>query len=515
MGCECKLCRFETSTQTGLLRHYRLRHGHGGELLPCIHQHCFCSFKTWGSLRSHLSRNHSHKVQESVRSETLSFTCQCCSTSAISSERELFVHLSHHLKKYETVVCVFKNCDFSTNIHGTFASHKSRKHTPHTLQDFKDNVLKMNCASSSNADDHSIREVQDVELSVTDDGDGDDDIKDRPNILEKKIALLFLKLESIFNVSNRCIDEVIEELHFISHSASGPMIKNIIKSCLAKHNCEFDEAVVSDVVTELSNANTLATTLSHSGPLSTAYKRRAFFKEQFGVVEPVEYVLSKEENRTFQYIPLPKSLLQTLAQKEIQNFFFNNEAPNDSDFQYRTFSDGNYYKTNELFSAEHPSIPIILYVNDFEICNPLGTSRKKHKVTAVYWMLAGVPGFLRSSLSSVFLAMFCKADDVKRFGYRTVLAPLLEDLVSLEKEGLYVPALGRKVKGTVFCVVADNLGAHSMGGLLKTSQVLMCADSVWVNIPSSSWKRFEQGHFKPEPKNNMKSMCRLYRRIFF
>lgn len=118
-------------------------------------------------------------------------------------------------------------------------------------------------------------------------------------------------------------------------------------------------------------------------------------------------------------------MLQTLAQKEIQDFVFHDEAPSNSDFQYRKFSDGNYYKINELFSAEHPTIAIILYVDDFEICNPLGTSRKKHKVTAVYWMLAGVPGLLRSSLSSVFLAILCKADDVKRFGYSTVLEPLL------------------------------------------------------------------------------------------
>ena len=39
--------------------------------------------------------------------------------------------------------------------------------------------------------------------------------------------------------------------------------------------------------------------------------------------------------------------------------------------------------------------------------------------------------------------------------------------MSLEEEGLYIPALGRKVKGTVFSVVADNLGAHSMGGFVE------------------------------------------------
>ena len=230
MGIECKLCKFETSTPTGLLRHYRLRHGHGGERLPCIYQDCFCSFKTWGSLRSHLSRQHFHEAQQSVRSETLSFTCQCCSSSAISTERELFEHLGRHLKKLESVVCVFKNCNFSTNIYGTFPQ-KQKAHSSNTLQDFKDDVLKK-YASSSNADGHSDMEVQDVDISMTD--DGDDDIKELQNLLEKRLALLFLKLESIFHVPNRCIDEVIEELHFISHSASGP-ICNPLGTLRKKH----------------------------------------------------------------------------------------------------------------------------------------------------------------------------------------------------------------------------------------------------------------------------------------
>ena len=134
-------------------------------------------------------------------------------------------------------------------------------------------------------------EVQDVDISMTD--DGDDDIKELPN-LEKRLALLFLKLESIFHVSNRCIDKIIEELNFISHSASCPIIKDTLQSCLGKHNCDIDETVVSDMVTELCEANPLNSTLSRSGPLSSAYKRRAFFEDQFGVVKPVEYVLSKE-----------------------------------------------------------------------------------------------------------------------------------------------------------------------------------------------------------------------------
>lgn len=56
---------------------------------------------------------------------------------------------------------------------------------------------------------------------------------------------------------------------------------------------------------------------------------------------------------------------------------------------------------------------------------------------------------------------------MKRSGYSTVLEPLLKDVASLEEEGLYVPALSKRVKGTVFIVVADNLGAHSIGGFVE------------------------------------------------
>lgn len=49
-----------------------------------------------------------------------------------------------------------------------------------------------------------------------------------------------------------------------------------------------------------------------------------------------------------------------------------------------------------------------------------------------------------------------------------MLEPLLKDLVHLEEEGLFIPALGKKIKGTIVSVVADNLGAHSIGGFVES-----------------------------------------------
>ena len=70
-----------------------------------------------------------------------------------------------------------------------------------------------------------------------------------------------LKLECIFNVPNRCIDEVVGELH----SASTPIIKDLLQSCLRRHNCEIDEAIVSEMVKDLCDANPISSALGGEG----------------------------------------------------------------------------------------------------------------------------------------------------------------------------------------------------------------------------------------------------------
>ena len=49
-----------------------------------------------------------------------------------------------------------------------------------------------------------------------------------------------------------------------------------------------------------------------------------------------------------------------------------------------------------------------------------------------------------------------------------MLDPLLHDLSTLEQNGVFVPLLGQSVKGTVQAVVADNLGAHGIGGFVES-----------------------------------------------
>ena len=59
---------------------------------------------------------------------------------------------------------------------------------------------------------------------------------------------------------------------------------------------------------------------------------------------------------------------------------------------FKSFWDGVLFNRNAILSTGC-AISLILYVDDFEICNPLGTSRKKHKICAIYWILGNLlPG---------------------------------------------------------------------------------------------------------------------------
>lgn len=136
-----------------------------------------------------------------------------------------------------------------------------------------------------------------------------------------------------------------------------------------------------------------------------------------------------------------------------------------------------------------------LYVDDFEICNPLGTSRKKHKICAIYWILCNVPSMFQSMLSSIYLAVLCKTEDVKTYGFEKILRPLLHDLQTLEQQGVYVHQLETFLKGRVQCVVADNLAAHSMAGFIESFSGEYCCRFCTASRADSQTNEVKAGEF--------------------
>lgn len=445
-----------------LLKHIRLIHNNRLRY-ACLYSNCPCNFKTMNALHIHLSRVHPKTERQK---HLTTFSCPLCACAGLSTERDFFSHLGNHFKSHETVACVFRDCHYKTNIHGTYHSHRNRKHKPHTLNDFKPGIV-TTTEVSQGLSDNSEQDDSAVEMDSDLPSDGVDLSQTLPDTIQQNLAAALFKLEHFAHVPAAKMDEFLKELHFLFSAGAVPLSVNIIEDVLRKHGSTSDRSVSTEVATALSASHPLLEAIGEGGCLSTSYLRNKFYRENFNVVEPIEYVLDGKENKSCQYVPILKSLQQLLQRKDVVDKMIENHKASQSDVQphtYKSFQDGSYFKENSFLAGDEMRILLTLFIDDFELCNPLNTSRRKHKLCGIYWTLSNLPPGSHSALSSIYLAALVKSDDVKKYGFDQVLQPLLQDLKTLEQDGMFVPLLGTCVKGTVLVVLADNLGAHGIAG---------------------------------------------------
>lgn len=111
------------------------------------------------------------------------------------------------------------------------------------------------------------------------------------------------------------------------------------------------------------------------------------------------------------------------------------------------FCDGTYYKNHGLFSVHRNALQIMMYYDDVEVCNPLGSHTKVHKLgkylcscrfsyvhvfTGLFYFLLGNchPKY-RSKLKAVQLVAICKHHSIKQYSLDAILHPFLQDLKKL------------------------------------------------------------------------------------
>jgi hypothetical protein len=75
-----------------------------------------------------------------------------------------------------------------------------------------------------------------------------------------------------------------------------------------------------------------------------------------------------------------------------------------------------------------------------------------------------------SSLQNIHVAVLVPSSCISKYGYESILKPLISDLRTLETEGMSIKtdADSKTIKGTIATISADNLAAHDIGGFRKT-----------------------------------------------
>lgn len=186
---------------------------------------------------------------------------------------------------------------------------------------------------------------------------------------------------------------------------------------------------------------------------------------------PIELKLGESESGTkdiMHVISLKQTLVNILSNNDILSEIMTHlrqrknvaEEHNDKLYDIRVnFSDDNV-----------TDIPLMFYIDEFNPCNPIGSRKKHHKLSGMYFSIISLPPAIRSKLKSIFLYGLAYESLVKKYGYDKVLERLISELQELNQDDLEVVLPSgetHRFRVWLHMVSADNLSAHDILGLQR------------------------------------------------
>ena len=123
--------------------------------------------------------------------------------------------------------------------------------------------------------------------------------------------------------------------------------------------------------------------------IQTDWRLAEFLTKHPCYVEPTAVKLSDEFS--MQYVSFPNTLSVLLSNDDIlgEILEYIHKPPHPTILT--DFKDGCGIEFPILSDRCDIGIPLILYTDEFEVCNPIGSARTKHKLAAVYFTLACLP----------------------------------------------------------------------------------------------------------------------------
>ncbi|KAK6188852.1 hypothetical protein SNE40_004945 [Patella caerulea] len=381
-----------------------------------------------------------------------------CNKKNIESVKDLTVHLTEHIRNGSSVDCPVKGCTYSYGVASSFTSHISRSHRLNNLHVLKDEYFSQHDSPTSNAymDDNNDTQADYPCTAVVSQGNFE-------HSFLASFALSLLKLQEMCYLPVSTMDTILSEITSITELSLDSLRHNLI-NILFQNDIDVN---ILDQVKRIFEENVLQRSVQS---MKTDYLRNRHWKEQLRFIKPIRISLEKNsfhQNQYFEYIPILESLKSLLSNVQVLHDVLN-PLPSSRRGILVDFNHGNHFKQNELFSTCSHALQVILYFDEFEVVNPLGSKRGIHKIAAIYFNLANIHPWHRSELKTIQLCLLCPNKVLKNVGFGKVLEPLIYDLKILENEGIIIPNLTEKLYGTVAFVSGDNLGSHQIGGFTES-----------------------------------------------
>jgi len=133
-----------------------------------------------------------------------------------------------------------------------------------------------------------------------------------------------------------------------------------------------------------------------------------------------------------------------------------------------SYADGDIYVKHAVFAVNPNAIRLHFYIDEFEVCNPIGSKKGKHKVLGVYYLVGNMANKYCSEIKFINLCMLVKYHFIKQYDphYQKLFSPLIKELKLLASKG-EVNGTKHHFRAALATVSADNLSAHAIAGFQR------------------------------------------------
>ena len=397
--CCLTVCPFKTSNHERYVDHLRALHSTSKTNLICQLKGCQREFAGLYLLLIHIKTTHRSrpslvKSRQSMLVEQfaqLRCMSSSCGNQIVQTIKELKNHQNWHFDRNHTVACIFSGCFFSTSVPVTFRSHCSKKHRMKGFEHLKSEIIHVSSDNDELANDDTglvtdtgeeVLEnftddyASDAEDSSEDDDAGSEEEEDSLDIFMKAVAISFNDWMNLKNIPYSTCNLIIQEV-FKSYSEGKACALKKIRSLLMDE--QMEEERMEEILRKIAEDDPFEIARRE---LESEGKRLNFIKETFEYVKPETVDLpstDKNVKESYQYIPIIKSLKvlledETYIKQKLADDYFQEDSV------YKDVRDGENFKANQFFTRNPEAVPILMFQDELEVANPLGSGKTKHKI---------------------------------------------------------------------------------------------------------------------------------------
>lgn len=392
---------------------------------------------------------------------------------AVNNLQALVVHFKiiHLLKPDSAYTCCEEFCSQSFICLSSFKRHMIKKHTVkstnYELQNVQEYIFN---EAVSNKNDCLGANSRDSTVSNSKDGYVEENVKtfnylNSIKLLHEATVQFVLSLHNNSNFNSSDVTFIQSGIKEYILRPMASIFKNLVEEEIHEPALLFKilkfETVLLDPFFYCSTEHRLNNWLKNNNLLSPIH--------QFTInntIVPVDHagnIMYDEKITKGVLLPIKYQFKQFFECHDNYKIFYDKLIEYENDHtSISNFVQGKLWKEKKALHEGKIVFPYFLYIDEFEINNPLGSHAHVQSIAAVYYNFP--LDVNNSKLTNIFLAALIKSYDVKKFGNEACFEILINELNELEKEGINISTQNGifQVYFVLGLVLGDNLGLNSL-----------------------------------------------------